>query len=225
VFHGTGRAVAKHGSLPGRTSPLHRAGAALVGIGAIQFIVAMGVVQSRYPGYSLLTNYISDLGNTATSPWHVVFNVSIIVLGVLALVGILLLWTAFPRSGLRPVGLFLLLVASVAAILVGVFPENVNPPVHDLVSLLVFLPGGLGLALLSVGMRPDTWWSNLRWPSLALGLITLVSLAYYAPTQATNTTFDPGLIERLIVFPILIWALAVFALVLSRPTRPRLAVS
>lgn len=208
-----------------RTSPSHRAGAVLIGMGAIQFFVAMGVVQSQYAGYSLLTNYISDLGNTATSPWHDVFNVSIILLGILAFVGILFLWSAFPRSALRPVGLALLLIASVAAILVGLFPENVNPPVHDFVSLMVFLPGGLALALLSVGMRPTTWWSNFRWPSLLLGLVTLVSLAYYVPTQANNSTFDQGLIERLIVFPILIWALAVFALVLRRPTRLRLAVS
>jgi hypothetical membrane protein len=208
-----------------RTSRSQRAGAALIGIGAVQFIVAMGVAQSRYAGYSLLTNYISDLGNTATSPWHDVFNVSIILLGILAFLGILFLWSAFPRSALRPVGLALLLLASVAAILVGLFPENVNPPVHDVVSLMVFLPGGLALVLLSVGMRPTTWWANLRWLSLVLGLVTLVSLAYYAPTQSNNSTFDPGLIERLIVFPILIWALAVSALVLSRPSRPRLAVS
>jgi hypothetical membrane protein len=212
-------------SVNARTSRAQRIGATLIGVGAIQFIVAMGVVQSDYAGYSLLTSYISDLGNTATSPWHVVFNVSIVLLGILAFLGILLLWTAFPRSALRPVGLGLLLVASVAAILVGIFPENVNPPVHDFVSLMVFLPGGLALALLSVGMRTTTWWAALRWPSLALGLVTLASLAYYAPTQASNTTVDPGLIERLIVFPILIWALAVFALVLRRPTRLRLAVS
>ena len=63
----------------GRTNRTERLGATLVGIGTIQFIVAMGVVQAGYPGYSLLTNYISDLGNTATSPWHVVFNASIIL--------------------------------------------------------------------------------------------------------------------------------------------------
>jgi hypothetical membrane protein len=206
------------------TSRSQRVGAVLIGVGTLQFIVAMGVAQAGYPGYSLLTNYISDLGNTATSPLNVVFNVSIRALGILALVGIFLLWAAFPRSALRPVGLILLLVASVAAILVGLFPENVNPTVHGLASLGVFLPGGLGLALLSVGMRPATWWSSLRWPSLVLGLVTLISLAYYVPTQANNTTFDPGLIERLIVFPILVWALAVFALVLRQPLRPRLAV-
>ncbi len=211
--------------MAGRTDRTERLGATLVGIGTIQFIVAMGVVQAGYPGYSLLTNYISDLGNTATSPWHVIFNASIILLGLLAFAGILFLWSAFPRSALRPVGLVLLLIASIAAILVGCFPENVNPSVHDLASLMVFLPGGLGLAVLSVAMRSPTWWSGLRWPSLGLGLVTLLSLAYYAPTQASNTTFDPGLIERLIVFPILIWALAVFVLVQRAPRHPKLAIS
>jgi hypothetical membrane protein len=208
----------------GRTSRGERIGAILVGVGTLQFVVAMGVVQSGYAGYSLLTNYISDLGNTATSPLHDVFNASIIVLGILAFVGLLLLWSAFPRSAVRPVGLGLLLIASVAAILVGLFPENVNPPVHDFVSLMVFLPGGLALALLSIPMRSSTWWAGLRAPSLGLGVVTLASLAYYVPTQANNTTFDQGLIERLIVVPILVWTLAVFVLVLRRPERPRLAI-
>lgn len=61
---------------------------------------------------------------------------------MLSFVGILLAWTAFPRGAPRAVGLPLLLLASVAAIMVGVFPENVNPSVHDLVSLLVFAPEG-----------------------------------------------------------------------------------
>jgi hypothetical membrane protein len=191
-----------------------RAGAALIGLGTVQFVAAMAYVQTRYAGYSLLTNYVSDLGNTSTSPLHAVFNVSIIVLGVLSFVGIWMAWSGFPRGASRAAGLLLLMIASVAAILVGLFPENVNPPVHDLVSLLVFLPGGLGLVGLAVGMRPGTHWASYREFSAALGAVTLVSLAYYAPTQVLNTTFDPGLIERLIIAPILIWALgAAFHLV------------
>ncbi len=194
-----------------------RAGAALIAVGVVQFAVAMAVVQSAYPGYSDLQNYISDLGNTATSPWHVVFNVSIILLGILAFAGIVLAWNGFPRGGSRLVGLALLLIASVAALLVGVFPENVNPPVHDLVSLMVFLPGGLALVALSVGMRPGTTWRSLRAASLVLGLVTLASLAYYVPTQANNTTWDPGLIERLITFPILVWGFLAAVHLYRRP--------
>ncbi|MGD0588993.1 MAG: DUF998 domain-containing protein [Thermoplasmata archaeon] len=182
-----------------------RWGGVLIGLGVIQFAVAMAWVQSKYGGYSLLTNYISDLGNTATSPLPAVFNASIMILGVFALVGTLLAWGGFPRGGTRVVGLFLLLIASVAAVLVGLFPENVNPPVHDFVSLMVFLPGGLALVILAAGMREGTPWWGYRTFTGLLGAITLASLLYYAPTQQYNTTFDPGLVERLIVAPILLW--------------------
>jgi len=182
-----------------------RWGGALIALGVVQFAVAMAWVQSQYSGYSLVANYISDLGNTSTSPAHVVFNVSIIVLGIFAFLGILLAWGGFPRGGSRVVGLFLLLVASIAAIMVGLYPENVNSSVHDLASLLVFLPGGLALVVLSAGMRQGSFWDGYRGFSLILGLVTLISLAYYAPTQAFTTTWDPGLMERLIVYPILLW--------------------
>ncbi|HTT46298.1 MAG TPA: DUF998 domain-containing protein [Thermoplasmata archaeon] len=190
---------------PGHVGRSVRWGGSLIAIGVLQFAVAMAWVQSQYSGYSLVANYISDLGNTSTSPAHVVFNVSIIVLGVFAFFGILLAWGGFPRGGSRVVGLFLLLVASIAAVLVGLYPENVNSSVHDLASLLVFLPGGLALAVLSAGMRQGSSWDGYRTFSLVLGLVTLVSLAYYAPTQAFTTTWDPGLVERLIVYPILLW--------------------
>jgi len=182
-----------------------RWGGALIALGMVQFAAAMAYAQSQHAGYSLLTNYISDLGNTSTSPAHLVFNVSIIVLGLFAFFGILLAWGGFPRGGTRVVGLFLLLVASLAAITVGLYPENVNSSVHDLASLMVFLPAGLALVLLSVGMRSMTLWDGFRGFSLILGLVVLLSLGYYAPTQSYNTTWDPGLVERLIVYPILLW--------------------
>ena len=194
-----------------------RWGGVLIGTGVVQFVVAMAWVQSRYGGYSLLTNYISDLGNTATSPLPSVFNVSIILLGVFAFLGTLLAWGGFPRGGTRVGGLFLLLIASIAAILVGLFPENVNPPVHDFVSLMVFLPGGLALVILAAGMREGTHWWGYRTFSGVLGAITLASLFYYAPTQEYNSTFDPGLIERLIMAPILIWGFVAAAHLIRIP--------
>jgi hypothetical membrane protein len=197
------------GPVPVRVSYTAKVGAVLLIVGVAQFVIAMGAVQAHYPGYSDLQNYISDLGNTTSSPAHAVFNTSIEVLGVLAFVGILLTWNGFPRGANRLVGLSLLLLASVAAIVVGLFPENVNPTVHGLASLLVFAPGGVGLVVVGSSLTPSTSWKGWRAPSVVLGAITLLSLLYYVPTQASNSTFDPGLIERLIVAPILIWGFAV----------------
>jgi len=99
----------------------------------------------------------------------------------------------------------------------------VNPPVHDLVSLLVFLPGGLAFLILAVGMGTDTSWAGGRGYSTPVGAVTLVSLAYYVPTQGSNTTWDPGLVERLIVAPILIWGFGVAVHLGRARTRPGLA--
>lgn len=191
----------------------------MIGIGVVQFSAAMVAVQAFYPGYSDTANYISDLGNTATSPWHVVFNLSIIALGLLAFAGILLTWSEFPPGGSRVVGLFLLLAASVGAIGVGLFPENVNPTVHGIASLAVFAPGGAAIVTLGSGMRAGSDWHWLRLPSVILGVITLVSIAYYVPTQGTNVTWDPGLVERFIVFPILLWGFLAAAELAVRPHR------
>ncbi len=201
-----------------------RTGGAMIGLGAFQFVVVMIVIQLRWPGYSDLTNYISDLGNTAISPLPWLFNASIILFGILAFVGVLAAWSGFPPGAPRLFGLGLLLIASLAAIAVGCFPENVNPPVHDLSSLVVFAGGGVGLVILGWGMRPGTSWSHLRGLSIVLGAITLAALAYYAPTQTLGTTFDPGLFERIIVAPIILWAI-VTAIHLGRlPVRPRVSL-
>ncbi|EQD47415.1 membrane protein, partial [mine drainage metagenome] len=130
---------------PVRRGPLvHRAvhhGAALLVFGAVEFIVGMIVTQSQYAGYSLTQNYISDLGATtcgtwggsgsflghyACSPWHLVFNVSIVVMGLALIGAALLLRTAFPPRRSRTIGLALLLLVGVGSIGVGLSPENVN---------------------------------------------------------------------------------------------------
>jgi hypothetical protein len=77
--------------------------------------------------------------------------------------------------------------------------------------------------ILAVGMRPETSWSGGRAYSALLGAVTLVSLAYYVPTQGPNTTWDPGLIERLIVAPTLIWGFGVSVHLLRLRARPRFA--
>ena len=182
-----------------------RWGGLLLTVGVAQFVIAMAWVQTQYGGYSWLTNYVSDLGNSGYSPLFAVFNASVVVLGVFAIVGVLLAWAGFPRGGSRVTGLFLLLIAGVGAILVGLYPENVNSTAHDVASVMVFLPGALALLILAVGMRPGTFWSSYRGFSAVLGGVCLVAFAYFAPTQLLNTTWDPGLVERLIIFPILLW--------------------
>ena len=52
---------------------------ALLFAGAAQFILVMIVAEALYPGYSIATNYVSDLGVGSTA---LLFSASVIIYGV-----------------------------------------------------------------------------------------------------------------------------------------------
>ena len=182
-----------------------RTGGALLVAAAVQFVVAMVVVQERYPGYSVTANYISDLGG-AHSPWALVFDGSIVVLGALAIPALFLVWSAFDRRPARAFGLLLLLVAGAGAIGVGVFPETtpvLHGRMHTIVSEVTFLGAGLGLVVLSFAMRQPARWQLSGPYSLASGLFALAATALFG--LGAYLGLGPGGMERLIVAPILLW--------------------
>ncbi len=192
-----------------RLGPLvHRSvhhGAALWALGAAQFLLAMIVVEDRYPGYSVIRNYISDLGNTQLSPWHDVFNVSVAVLGLFVLFGVILVQTAFPRRGVSRIGLALGGISGVGAVGVGLFPENLFGTEHGIASGVTFVGGSLALILLGFAMFRDTRWDGFRAYTILSGLVGLVATAL----SETNHDFALGVggMERLIVAPLLLWLL------------------
>lgn len=193
------------------SSPLvHRAvrsGGVLLAVAAIQFVVAMILVQDRYPRYSLTANYISDLGG-ASSPWALVFDGSVIALGAIAILAFLLIWSAFEPGARRAAGLGVLILAGAGAIGVGVFPETTHVlggRMHGIVSAIAFVGAGVGLLLLSFAMnRPDRWhWS--RPYALVSGAVILVATALFE--LSLDLGLGPGGMERLVVFPILVWGI------------------
>jgi len=215
-----------------RLGPLvHRAvhhGALLWVLGVLEFVVAMGVTQAGYTGtsYSLTGNYISDLGAAhceilrsnvyVCSPWHDVFNVSIVVFGALVILGTLLLRTAFRPRGVRTLGLLLLLVAGAGSIGVGLSPEDVNLTVHSLSALAAFLAGNLALLILGVAMFRDTRWDGYRTFTMVLGLVGLVALLLFL-ARAWGALGAGGM-ERLIVAPDLLWLLLAGVHLIRIPT-------
>jgi hypothetical membrane protein len=182
-----------------------RTGGLLLAVGSLQFIAAMIVVQLKYPGYTDFGNYVSDLGNTVQSPWYWLFNDSIRLLAVLGILGTILMRTAFPRKTFARAGLVFLLIAELGAFAVGTFPENVNGRVHGDVSALTFIASAIALMLLGVGTFRDTRWDGYRGYTFLSGIVTFIGIALF---QA-----DPGglawvgLWERIIIAPILIWAI------------------
>jgi hypothetical membrane protein len=201
-----------------RRGPLvHRSvrhGAILWVIASVQFILAMAITQAGWTGstYSLRTNYISDLGATGCgtwggrwvcSPWHDVFDVSIILLGILLILGAILVRSAFPPRGTRTVGLGMFWIAAVGAMMVGLSPENVNLTVHSTGATIAFLLGNLSLLVLGVAMFRDTRWDGYRAFTMLLGLIGLIAFVLFL--VGTYGPLGVGGMERLIVAPLLLW--------------------
>jgi len=182
-----------------------RTGGVLIAAASVQFIVAMVLVQSRYAGYSLTGNYISDLGG-AHSPWALVFDASAIALGAIVLPSVLLVWSAFDPHPTRAPGLLLLMIAGAGTIAVGVFPETthaLNGNAHHYATVIAFVGASVGFIVVSFAMRrPDRWRFSGPY-TLATGAVSLAAVVLYSFSEYLG--LGPGGMERLIVAPILLW--------------------
>ncbi len=200
---------------------LHRSvhqGAILLLVGAIQFLAAMIACQLAYPGYSDLTNAISDLGNTADSPLWYVFTVSFTIFGVFLALGVVLIYSGFAPGALRALGVLLFVIAGIAVIVIAVNPEDLRPLPHLIAALTLFVAGGIGMILL--GYRPmghSTHWGWLGSLSILLGAVTLAAFVLLM----TNTwgALGPGGIERIVFGPVMLWTGIVAVHLLRLPVR------
>jgi hypothetical membrane protein len=175
-----------------------KAGAALF-IGTVQFSILLIVSEAVYPGYSVSGNYISDLGATCAGgsctipPSSSIFNASVALLGLLVLLSSYFLQRSFrwkPITGL-------VALTGIGALGVGVFPETAGY-LHGIFSLIAFLFAGLSAV---VAYRFQT--SPLSYFSVVLGAITLLSLVLYVGHYYAG--LGPGGMERIVVYPVLLW--------------------
>jgi hypothetical membrane protein len=190
--------------------PLRRAGI-LAFVGAAQFFVFVSVAESLYPGYSVSAQPLSDLGATCRSgscyisePSSAIFNSTVFVLGALVFVGAFYVYVMrFRLQG----GLMALSAWGVMG--VALFPETAGS-IHTLLSLVAFLFGGAAaVASYRMQRRP------LSYFSVIIGVFSLVALVLYA--SGTYLGLGQGGMERMIVYPELVWVLAFGTYLLSRP--------
>jgi len=159
-------------------------------IAVSQFVFGLTIAEARYSGYSISVNYISDLG---VGPSSMIFNSSVFLLGLLLIIGAYFLQCALNFKVLT----VLLVLTAVGTMGVGVFTENYKA-IHPVVSIVAFLFGGLA-AIASYKL--------LKLPFSVLcvifGLMTISALALFA--SKTYLGLGVGGMERMIVYPILMW--------------------
>jgi hypothetical membrane protein len=185
-----------------------KAGAAVF-VGAVQFGVLMIVSEILYSaygtgGYSVSANYVSDLGATCPigagggacyiPPSAMLFDASVALLGLTFIACAYFMQRAF-RWTPSTVSLAL---TGIGALGVGIFPETAEP-FHGIFSLMTFLFAGLSAVLTARFQRkPTSYFSRI------LGLVTLLALV--AVVGGMNLGLGNGGIERIVIYPVLFWA-------------------
>jgi hypothetical membrane protein len=172
----------------------------LLFLGSVQFGIFMIVAEAVSPTYSVQLNYVSDLGSAfpASAP---IFNSSIVLFGLLVMVGVYFLHKAFARSSLT----LPMMLVGVGLVGVGLFNEGSPFGLHPLFSLVTFVFSGASAVSASRLLK-----APMSYVSVALGSMTLAALVLYAPgTGSIGTAAGIGVggLERMIVYPALFWAI------------------
>jgi len=210
-------------------------------ISVIQVFLAELVVSRAWAGnepYSPIFNVISDLGaahcgihNTRylCSPLNWVMNSSLLLQGAGMVLGGLLLSTTLLGVAARvnssqPAQLraavwarWLLIVSGAGVILLAIFPEDTIAALHFVGALSFFAAGTAALLVLWW-----IWYQRSAWSWLLLGLGVVSGLATVAFTIFTLLlkvpNFADGLVERFIVYPLIV-GLAVLGIMVARGVR------
>jgi hypothetical membrane protein len=183
--------------------------------GALFFVLATGFLMvimlaaSMAPGYDLPGGAISDLG--AIDETALLFNVTLVGVGVLNVAGGYL----FFRTHRRPWILALFVLAGLGAIGAGLVPLGTSD-LHGLFALVAFLCFNLeAIACATVVAGP------MRWVSVLGGLVGLTYVVIMVIGDAGNPAiFGPighGGAERMIVYPAMLWMVALGGYLMGAP--------
>ncbi|MFH2105978.1 MAG: DUF998 domain-containing protein [Candidatus Micrarchaeota archaeon] len=162
----------------------------LLMVGGMQFILAMVIAESLYPGYSIANDYISDLG---VGPSALIFNASIIIFGSCVVYAAYLFSRSFSKFSM------VLIASGLGAIGVGMFPENMAQ-LHGISALFAFVFSGVSaLYAYTIVRKP------FNYLSLIIGLFIFAAILLFA----TNNLLGIGVggMERMIAYPAILWVI------------------
>ncbi|GLZ78623.1 hypothetical protein Afil01_34300 [Actinorhabdospora filicis] len=195
------------------THPSRARFAAYAWILLVLFFVVQAIAQAASTApYSFTGQFVSDLGNTACGPWeyftdgsvveicspaHGLVNASFALSGILLAAGTLLAWRSWPARRAVTVAKVLLVVAGTGWVVVSLAPENENLTAHGLGAMMMLAGGSAAMILLGASLRQ--WWTLAAGVIAAAATVLTLAQAYLG--------LGLGVMERLAVFPLLLWAI------------------
>ncbi len=184
-------------------------------VASVYFVIQIIVAWVFIPSYSLVSNSISDLGETSCggygspaicSPrWWLMDYAGFLLLGLVMVVGSALLYHEFtekvPRERRAAMfGFALIALGGVGSMLVGVFPENQNGTMHVIGAFLAIAIGNLAILLLgSLLTLPE----SMRRSMLMFSSVALAALFCFASHRSFG--IGRGTMERIAAYPVTIW--------------------
>jgi hypothetical membrane protein len=172
--------------------------AGLLGFVAIvQTVLVIFICEVLYSNYNVGQQYISDLGNwSLASNYAAIFNTSMVLAGILGIASAYFIQQAFKNRLFTS----LLMINAFCTILIGVFAEDISMPAHG-ISALISLIVGLGATFMTYKFVK----LPLSYAAIILGGVTVFAVVI----QASGNYLGLGLggIERLEIYPSLLWGL------------------
>lgn len=176
---------------------------------AAQFMTVIMLAASMVPGYDFAAAAISDLGVFPETA--LLFNVSLLAVGALSLVGGYLFYRSHGRLWL----LALYVLAGIGAAGAGAIPLGTSD-LHSIFALLAFL----FFNLLAIGTGAVVT-GPMRYVSFISGLVGMVFVVLMVIGDSGNTAafgvIGHGGTERMIVYPVMLWMLAFGGYLMAGP--------
>jgi hypothetical membrane protein len=215
------------------TESARRVVAALLTAGPIVYLAGEAISAAAWtdPAYSYAADWISDLGSTTggvfqgrsiDSPLHDVMNAAFIVQGLLLAAAMVVLARAL-HGRLRRAVTAIGAAAGVGYLLLGVFHGSASAAADGTLALhftgaaLAILGGNVLALLLGIHWWRDPATRGLGHASAPLGALGLVATVVLLVTMGSG--LPAGLIERIAVYPVVLWQLRV-AVEHLRPVSP-----
>lgn len=173
--------------------------------GALVLLFGMMLAEFTYYNYNMANNYISDLGNFNHPVPAVIFNVSIIIFGALAIYSGLIIRTSLDKR----LGI-LIILAGAGGIGVGVFNEGTILAIHYLCAFTVFIGGCIAIFWSTKVLyeRPASY------IFLVMGIIVVFFISFVIFNMVSGSPhkislgIGAGGMERMVVFPTIFWVMA-----------------
>ncbi len=149
-------------------------------VGVFAYIVAVALLGYLRPGYSHMTNLVSELGETGAT-YSYVLNITLIFNGLVMMLFAYCLHVTVNRGKGSKIGITLIGYLGLAVFFGGVFPCDkgcVNPEtlsgyLHLITGLPVMLALPIGLIIFAKRLNNDKNWRQLSRFSLLIGILLL----------------------------------------------------